>query len=82
MTDEAPKTPRKRASRAKPPEDPTPPETPQVAEDPLPAVIVARVTTDDGGLDTKVIINGDVRPTEVETLLKMGLQGWQRQIGV
>jgi hypothetical protein len=51
------------------------------SEPPLDAVIVIREEKD-GQINTRVVTNGDVRVTEVETLLKLGLQGWQKQIGV
>lgn len=84
MTDEAKKTtPARRRKPAEPPVKAVPdvPEE-QPAADPLDAIIVVRETNAEGGIDTRVILNGDVRATEVETLLKLGLQGWQRQIGV
>lgn len=54
---------------------------PPTAEPPLNAVLVIR-EENNGQIETKVVVNGDVRATEVETLLKLGLQGWQKQIGV
>jgi hypothetical protein len=58
------------------------------AESPAPepeiaaAVVILKQTDAEGAISVVVTHQGDVRPTEYETLLKMGLQRWQRQIGV
>lgn len=56
--------------------------SPQTPEPQSAALIVFKLEDDQGNIQTDVKWQGDIRPTEVETLLKLGLQGWQRQIGV
>lgn len=54
----------------------------QPDEQPVDAVLVIRQTSEDGQIGTIVQTVGDVRITEAETLLKLGLKGFQKQIGV
>lgn len=64
-----------------PPPPVEPAEAPQ--QETAPVVIILKETDPaTGNISTKVLPQGDVRPTEVETLIKLGLQAWQRQIGV
>lgn len=51
-------------------------------EQPLNAVIVVKVEDEDGNIGTNVIPNGDVRPTEIQTLLELAINSWREQIGV
>lgn len=54
----------------------------QAAEEQPNAVVVLREFAEDGGVQTKVVISGDIRITEVETILRLGLNGWQQQAGL
>lgn len=53
-----------------------------VVEESFDAVIVLKEKTDDGGIRTKVVTNGSVQPTEVQTLLELAVLGWREQIGL
>jgi hypothetical protein len=56
---------------------------PSPAQEPtLDAVVVIRTPTEDGGYKTDITTTGDVRITEVETLMKLGLRGWLDKIGL
>lgn len=56
---------------------------PAPAEDtPLNGVIIVREEDGEGGVHTKIVLSGDVKPTEVETIIKLGLKGWHQQIGL
>lgn len=46
------------------------------------AVIVVKEATPDGGISTKVLTNGNVQATEVQTLLELAVLGWRDQIGL
>lgn len=49
---------------------------------PLDAVIIVKTVTPDGNFGTQVILNGDVKPTEVQTIIEFGLKGWRSQLGL
>lgn len=51
-------------------------------EQPLNAVIVVKIEDENGNIGTNVIPNGDVRPTEIQTLLELAINSWREQIGV
>lgn len=57
--------------------NPEPPSDP-----PLDAVIVIKETDPDGNLRTNIVTNGSVQPTEVQTLLELGLKGWRERLGL
>jgi hypothetical protein len=46
------------------------------------AVIVIREFNEGGAVGTKIVLNGDIKATEVQTILELGIAGWRRQIGV
>jgi hypothetical protein len=46
------------------------------------AVIVIRRDTPDGGVETDVFLNGDVKATEAQTILELGLSAWRKKIGL
>lgn len=46
----------------------------------LNAVIVVRRETENG-VETDVIANGDVKVTEIQTILELGLSKWRKQLG-
>lgn len=46
------------------------------------AVIVVKETNPDGGIATKVLMNGSIQATEVQTLLELAVLGWRDQIGL
>jgi hypothetical protein len=48
----------------------------------LDAVLCIRLVDEAGKISVVVQTSGDVRATEVDTLLKMGYKNWQAQIGV
>jgi hypothetical protein len=52
-----------------------------IEDETLNAVIVVKETVD-GEIRTKVVLSGTVQTTEVETLLKLGLKGFQEQMGL
>lgn len=51
-------------------------------QEPLNAVIVIKEETSDGGIQTKVMTNGSIQATEVQTLLELAVIGWRDQIGL
>ena len=52
------------------------------AEDhPLNAVIIVRKETD-AGVETEVFLNGDVKATEVQTIIELGLGSWRTKLGL
>jgi hypothetical protein len=57
------------------------PEGPEV-DQPLDAVIVVKTVSEDGTLGVKVVPNGSVQVTEVQTLLEIGLKNFREQIGL
>lgn len=75
---------------SKPVEDPEadieiseePPDGAEVEAIQLPTVIILVERGDDGKIDTDVVAQGDVRATEIETVLKMGLNKWRQKIGL
>lgn len=58
------------------PEDAAPPE-----EQPG-AVHIIKSEDDSGAVVVNVVGTGDLRATEIETVIKLGLKHWQQQIGV
>lgn len=54
---------------------------PPEEDQPLDAVIIVKELVD-GETRTKVVVNGSVQITEVETLLKLGLKGFQAEMGL
>ena len=46
------------------------------------AVIIVRRETPDGGVETDVFLNGDVKATEAQTILELGLAAWRKKIGL
>ena len=44
------------------------------------AVLIVKIT-DENGVRTEVQPLGDVQPTEVQTLIELGLQSWRAKIG-
>lgn len=55
-----------------------------VTEDdqPLDAVIIVKTVTPDGNFGTSIVLNGNIQPTEVQTLIEFGLKGWRNQLGL
>lgn len=45
-------------------------------------VVVAVQRNPDGSFGTQVFVNGDVRPTEVETILGAALKEWRTRLGL
>lgn len=60
----------------------SPPVPPAPEEPPIDAVIVRKVIDQTGAISTEIILNGKVQPTEVQTLLELGVKGWRKQIGL
>lgn len=54
----------------------------QEDDTPFNGVVIVREFNEDGGVGTKVILSGNVKPTEVQTIIDLGLKGWREQIGV
>lgn len=54
-------------------------DTPEVSQ---PDAVVIHRVEEDGQIKTVVQPIGDVRPTEVQTLIELGLQSWRDQIGL
>lgn len=48
----------------------------------VPAVQILVNRDAEGNIDCDVVATGDVRATEVETLIKMGLNKWRGKIGL
>ncbi len=48
----------------------------------LDAVSVVRTITEGGGVHTEIVVQGDIRATEVSTILELGLARWREQIGL
>lgn len=48
----------------------------------VPAVQILVQRDSDGNIDCDVVATGDVRATEVETVIKMGLNKWRGKIGL
>lgn len=48
----------------------------------LSAVVVHATRAEDGGVSTHVEVVGDVRVTEVDTLLALARKGWRERIGI
>lgn len=48
----------------------------------VPAVQILVKRDEHGNIDCDVVATGDVRATEVETLIKMGLNKWRGKIGL
>jgi hypothetical protein len=46
------------------------------------AVIIHKIQSDDGSLNTAVEVIGDVRITEAETLMQLGLIGLRQRLGI
>lgn len=53
-----------------------------VSEEDFDAVIVVKEISPDGAINTKVLTNGNVQATEVQTLLELAVLGWRDQIGL
>ena len=51
-------------------------------EQPINAVIVFRQIDENGNLTTPITVNGDVKITEVETILKLALKNIQQTLGI
>lgn len=49
---------------------------------PLSAVIVVRETKPDGSIHAVPMIQGDIDPLGVQTLLELAIQGWRERIGL
>lgn len=45
------------------------------------AVIVVRRETENG-IETEVFLNGDVKATEAQTVLELGIASWRKKIGL
>lgn len=54
----------------------------EAAEEELDAVVVVKEKRPDGGINTKVLLNGSIEATEVQTLLELAVLGWRDQIGL
>jgi hypothetical protein len=61
--------------------DPTPAEEAPAEEQPN-AVLIVRSRDEDGNVGTNVAILGDVQPTEVQTIIELGLAGWRQGLGL
>lgn len=48
----------------------------------LDCVVVIVQRGEDGAISTDVVPQGDVRPTEVDTILELGRNGWRQKIGL
>lgn len=51
-------------------------------EEQMSAVIVLKVTKEDGSIVPEVMTQGDVQPTEVQTLMEVGLMRWRQSLGL
>ncbi len=58
------------------------PNPPEPDANTLDAVLVMKLTDEDGTITTNVITNGDIAATEVQTLLELGLKSWRQKIGL
>lgn len=56
-------------------------QTPEVSEPEIDGVLVLK-RIDGDSITTEVQALGSVQPTEVQTLLELGVQRWRRQIGL
>lgn len=72
-----------------PPAEPTVPDIgPLPEDDPDPpaahtdGVLIVKVTNENGDISTDVVPLGDVRLTEVQTLLELGRAKWRAKIGL
>ena len=48
----------------------------------LPTVVILVERPESGPIDVDVVAQGDVRATEIETILKMGLNKWRNKINL
>ena len=60
----------------------TKPKPVEETPEPLNAVVVVKTTDDEGNIGTEVVMNGNVLPTEVQTLLELAVKGWRQRIGL
>jgi hypothetical protein len=54
----------------------------KVDEEAPDAVLVVKSTDEDGTISVDVVALGKVMPTEVQTLLELGVGKWRQQIGL
>jgi hypothetical protein len=59
------------------------PSTPEVEGDAPPnAVLIVRVEDEQGNVSTDAVPLGDVKPTEVQTIIELGLANWRAKLGL
>lgn len=63
--------------RDTPPQNTAPPQE----QESLPAVIIVKQKDDEGNITTDVMLQG-VEPTEVQTIIELGLIRWRSKIGL
>lgn len=54
----------------------------EASEPQQPPTVHILVTRDEGRTGVEVFATGDVRPTEIETIIRMGLNKWQADAGI
>lgn len=74
-----------RSTQKQPPADTPEPDAPAEAapeEAPPNGVLVVKVIDENGNIATDTQPIGNVQPTEVQTLLELGVSSWRRKIGL
>lgn len=66
------------------PEQPASDDAPEieVSEPQKPPTVHILVKRDEGRIAVEVFATGDVRPTEIETIIRLGLNKWQADAGI
>lgn len=64
------------------PADEAPEQDVEVSEPQPPATVHILVNRDGGRTAVEVFATGDVRPTEIETIIRLGLNKWQTDAGI
>lgn len=52
------------------------------AAETIDAVVVIKQTAEDGSISTDVVLQGEVKATEVQTILELAVRGWRQRIGL
>ena len=68
-------------------QEPAPPAAPDEEGTPISTeqpngVLIVRQKNDQGGIATDTVPLGDVEPTEVQTIIELGLAGWRQKLGL
>lgn len=61
---------------------PEAPIVPEINSNPVNAVVIYKIVDEQGNVQTDVGIEGGVQPTEVQTLIELGLLAWRQKIGL